>query len=99
MKYISDNGKTLTNWLGYTYSEGYADIQVCDMTDSSVDPQYLYHLTCLRWMDLLQAFDEMKAFIQTAQKLIEMWERDPDNYSKLEEGLTAMKVELQKFHD
>ena len=43
-KYISDNGKTLTNWLGYTYSEGYADIQVCDMTDSSVDPQYLYYL-------------------------------------------------------
>ena len=44
MKYISDNGKTLTNWLGYTYLEGYADIQVCDMTDSSVDPQYLYYL-------------------------------------------------------
>lgn len=50
-------------------------------------------------MDLLQACDEMKDFIQTAQKLIEMWERDPDNYSKLEEGLTAMKAELQKFHD
>ena len=44
MKYISDNGKTLTNWLGYSYSEGYADIQVCDMTDSSVDPKYLYYL-------------------------------------------------------
>lgn len=69
------------------------------MTDSSGDPKYIYHLTCLRWMDLLQAFDEMKALIQTAQKLIEMWEGDPDNYSKLEEGLTAMKAELQKFHD
>ena len=44
MKYISDNGKTLINWLDYTYSEAYVDIQVCDMTDSSVDPQYLYHL-------------------------------------------------------
>ena len=50
-------------------------------------------------MDLLQACDEMKDFIQTAQKLIEMWEGDPDNYSKLEEGLTALKAELQKFHD
>ena len=50
-------------------------------------------------MDLLQACDEMKHFIQTAQKLIETWEGDPDNYSKLEEGLTAMKAELQKFRD
>ena len=44
VKYISDNGKTLTNWLCCAYSEGYADIQVCDMTDSSVDSQYLYNL-------------------------------------------------------
>ena len=27
------------------------------------------------------------------------WEEDPDNYSKLEEGLTAMKAELAKFKD
>ena len=52
-----------------------------------------------RRMDLLQACDEMKGFIDTAQKLIESWEADPDNYSKLEEGLTAMKAELQKFKD
>ena len=48
-------------------------------------------------MDLLQACDEMKGFIETAQKLIESWEADPDNYSKLEEGLTAMRAELAKF--
>ncbi|QNI63935.1 hypothetical protein SynA1544_00996 [Synechococcus sp. A15-44] len=48
-------------------------------------------------MDLLQACDEMKSFIETAQKLIETWDEDPDNYSKLEEGLTAMKAELAKF--
>ena len=48
-------------------------------------------------MDLLQACEEMKGFIETAQKLIESWEADPDNYSKLEEGLTAMKAELAKF--
>ena len=52
-----------------------------------------------RRMDLLQACDEMKGFIDTAQKLIESWEADPDNYSKLEEGLTAMKAKLQKFKD
>ena len=50
-------------------------------------------------MDLLQACDEMKGFIETAQKLIESWEADPDNYSKLEEGLTAMKEELAKSKD
>ena len=50
-------------------------------------------------MDLLQACDEMKGFIETAQKLIESWEADPDNYSKLEEGLAAMKAELEKFKD
>ena len=41
----------------------------------------------------------MKAFIETAQKLIETWEEDPDNYSKLEDGLSAMKAELAKFKD
>ena len=50
-------------------------------------------------MDLLGACDEMKGFIKTAQKLIETWEEDPDNYSQLEEGLTAMKAELVKFKD
>ena len=41
----------------------------------------------------------MKVFIETAQKLIETWEQDPDNYSKLEDGLNAMKAELEKFKD
>ena len=50
-------------------------------------------------MDLLRACDEMKGFIKTAQKLVETWEEDPDNYSQLEEGLTAMKAELDKFKD
>ena len=50
-------------------------------------------------MDLLRACDEMKGFIETAQKLIESWETDPDNYSKLEEGLAEMKAELEKFKD
>ena len=50
-------------------------------------------------MDLLRACDEMKGFIETAQKLIETWEADPDNYSKLEEGLAALKAELKQFKD
>ena len=50
-------------------------------------------------MDLLRACDEMKGFIETAQKLIETWEADPDNNSKLEEGLAAMNAELKKFKD
>ena len=50
-------------------------------------------------MDLLRACDEMKSFIEASQKLIKDWEEDPDNYSKLEEGLTAMKAELAKFKD
>ena len=50
-------------------------------------------------MDLLRACDEMKGFIETVQKLIENWEADPDNYSKLEEGLVEMKAELEKFKD
>ena len=50
-------------------------------------------------MDLLRACEEMKSFIETAQKLIKDWEEDPDNYSKLEEGLTAMQTELAKFKE
>ena len=56
-------------------------------------------LICNCCMDLPQACDEMNGFIETAQKLIESWEADPDNYSKLEEGLAAMKAELEKFKD
>ena len=48
-------------------------------------------------MDLLGACDEIKGFIKTAQKLIKTWEEDPDNYSQLAEGLTALKAELDKF--
>ena len=50
-------------------------------------------------MDLLKACDEMKGFIETAQKLVDAWDADPDNYSQLEEGLSALKAELEKFKD
>ena len=52
-----------------------------------------------RVMDLLKACDEMKGFIETAQKLVDAWDADPDNYSQLEEGLSALKAELEKFKD
>ena len=38
----------------------------------------------------------MKVFIETAQKLVNAWDTDPDNYSQLEEGLTALKAALEK---
>ena len=50
-------------------------------------------------MDLLKACDEMKEFIEIAQKLVDAWDADPDNYSQLEEGLSALKAELEKFKD
>ena len=50
-------------------------------------------------MDLLKACDELKGFIATAQKLVDAWDADPDNYSQLEEGLSALKAELEKFKD
>ena len=61
--------------------------------------KYVRSVCLVKCMDLLQACDEMKAFIKTAQRLIEAWEKDPDNYSKLEDGLNAMKAELEKFKD
>ena len=72
----------------------------CDITaDISARKYLIGPLIRNCCMDLLQACDEMKGFIETAQKLIESWEADPDNYSKLEEGLAAMKAELEKFKD
>ena len=53
----------------------------------------------VRVMDLLKACDEIKGFIETAQKLVDAWDADPDNYSQLEEGLSALKAELEKFKD
>ena len=61
--------------------------------------QYVFALLRFRVMHLLKACDEMKGFIETAQKLVEAWDADPDNYSQLEEGLAALKAELEKFKD
>ena len=61
--------------------------------------QYVFALLRFRVMDLLKACDEMKDFIETAQKLVDAWDADPDNYSQLEEGLSALKAELEKFKD
>ena len=61
--------------------------------------QYVFALLRFRVMDLLKACDEMKVFIETAQKLVDAWDADPDNYSQLEEGLSALKAELEKFKD
>ena len=58
--------------------------------------QYVFFLLRFSAMDLLKACDEMKVFIETAQKLVDAWDADPDNYSQLEEGLTALKAELEK---
>ena len=55
-----------------------------------------FALLCFWTMDLLKACDEMKGFIETAQKLVDAWDADPDNYSQLEEGLTALKAALEK---
>ena len=63
------------------------------------DGSTFYALLRFRVMDLLKACDEMKGFIKTAQKLLEAWDADPDNYSQLEEGLAALKAELEKCKD
>ena len=48
-------------------------------------------------MDPLRTDDHLKSLIETAQKLIDTWDEDPDNYSKLEQQLTELKVEIEKF--
>ena len=48
-------------------------------------------------MDLLRACDDLKCLIETAQQLIAAWDEDPDNYSKLEQHLTELKAEIEKF--
>jgi hypothetical protein len=48
-------------------------------------------------VNLLRACDDLKGFIGTAQKLIEAWDEDPDNYSKLEQHLKELKLEIEKF--
>ena len=63
------------------------------------DRSKFFVLLRVRVMDLLKACDEMKGFIETAQKLVEAWDADPDNYSQLEDGLSALKAELEKFKD
>ena len=47
------------------------------------DGSTLFALSRFRVMHLLKACDEMKGFIETAQKLVEAWDADPDNYSQM----------------
>ena len=48
-------------------------------------------------MDLLLTSDDLKSLIETAQKLIDTWDEDPDNYSKLEKHLKELKAEIETF--
>ena len=48
-------------------------------------------------MDPLLTSDDLKSLIETAQKLIDTWDEDPDNYSKLEQHLKELKSEIEKF--
>ena len=50
-------------------------------------------------MDLLQAADELKAVVHTAQILIAAWQEDPDNYSVIEEHLTDLASELKRIEE
>ena len=50
-------------------------------------------------MDPLWTDDDLKSLIETAQKLIDNWDEDPDNYSKLEQHLKELKAEIEKFKD
>ena len=50
-------------------------------------------------MDLLQAADELKSVVHTAQILIAAWEEDPDNYSVIEEHLTELASELKRIEE
>ena len=50
-------------------------------------------------MDLPRASEDLKGFIEAAQKLIETWDEDPDNYSKLEQHLTELKAEIEMLKD
>ena len=48
-------------------------------------------------MDPLRTDDDLKSLMETAQKLIDTWDEDPDNYSKLEQHLKELKAEIEKF--
>ena len=50
-------------------------------------------------MDLLQAADELRNVVHTAQILIAAWEEDPDNYSVIEEHLTDLASELKRIEE
>ena len=48
-------------------------------------------------MDLLQACDEMKSVIHTAELLVSAWEDDEDNYAAIKEHLTDLASELRRI--
>ena len=50
-------------------------------------------------MDPLRTYDDLKSLIETAQKLVDAWDEDPDKYSKLEKHLRELKAEIEKLKD
>ena len=46
--------------------------------------------------NLVPSDKDLEHLLRKAQKLVDAWDADPDNYSQLEEGLTALKAALEK---
>lgn len=47
-------------------------------------------------MDLLEACDELKAIVHTAELVVRTYEDDPDNYSAIKEHLEELASEFKR---
>ena len=47
-------------------------------------------------MDLLKAWDELKAIVHTAELVVRTYEEDPDNYSAIKEYLEELASEFKR---
>ena len=78
------------------------DVQLPVLSQPSFSDDWSSPITttkCTGAMDLLQAADELKNVVHTAQILIAAWEEDPDNYSVIEEHLTDLASELKRIEE
>ena len=48
-------------------------------------------------MDLLEALDELKSVIHSAEILVSAWEDDEDNYAAIKEHLIDLASELRRI--
>ena len=66
---------------------------------ASLEGESLFSVTIIDTMNLSTALIEAKNIIESAEHLVGVWEKDPDDYSAIKQALTELRDELNRVEE